>query len=146
MARNLSSVGDGLFSDLAHHNEAANSLIKENLNEDRPPRTSSASRAKSANSAIDVNSASNVSDASSATNTLGAKEVFENLVSDKPRAVGDNTRGKKGEKLPRITMCFNPEVYDYVNIESRRRGMSKTTFINHVLAKYSMTEEGHIKI
>lgn len=130
MARNLSSVGDGLFSDLAHHNEAANSLIKENLQDDlsdKPRSASSAMRASDAKGAVNSNN------------------VFENLISDRPRAVGDNTRGKKGEKLPRITMCFNPEVYEYVNIESRRRGMSKTTFINHVLAKYSMTEEGHIK-
>lgn len=130
MARNLSSVGDGLFSDLAHHNEAANSLIKENLQDDlsdKPRNASSAMRASDAKGAVN------------------SDNVFENLISDRPRAVGDNTRGKKGEKLPRITMCFNPEVYEYVNIESRRRGMSKTTFINHVLAKYSMTEEGHIK-
>lgn len=130
MARNLSSVGDGLFSDLAHHNEAANSLIKENLQDDLSDKSRSAS------------SAMRASDAKGAVNS---DNVFENLISDRPRAVGDNTRGKKGEKLPRITMCFNPEVYEYVNIESRRRGMSKTTFINHVLAKYSMTEEGHIK-
>ncbi|SFL56252.1 hypothetical protein SAMN05216390_1493 [Lachnospiraceae bacterium KH1T2] len=130
MARNLSSVGDGLFSDLAHHNEAANSLIKENLQDDLSDKPRSAS------------SAMRASDAKGAVNS---DNVFENLISDRPRAVGDNTRGKKGEKLPRITMCFNPEVYEYVNIESRRRGMSKTTFINHVLAKYSMTEEGHIK-
>jgi len=130
MARNLSSVGDGLFSDLAHHNEAANSLIKENLQDDISDKPRSAS------------SAMRASDAKGAVNS---DNVFENLISDRPRAVGDNTRGKKGEKLPRITMCFNPEVYEYVNIESRRRGMSKTTFINHVLAKYSMTEEGHIK-
>ncbi len=42
------------------------------------------------------------------------------------------TQGRKGVKAIRINMAFAPDVHEYINIMSRARGQSITTFTNEV--------------
>jgi len=42
------------------------------------------------------------------------------------------TQGRKGVKAIRINMAFTPEVHEYINIMSRARGQSITSFTNEV--------------
>lgn len=47
-----------------------------------------------------------------------------------------DTRGRKGQSMPRINMAFRPDIHEYITRESRRRGLSKTEFVNFVLDSY----------
>lgn len=42
------------------------------------------------------------------------------------------TQGRKGVKAVRINMAFAPDVHEYINIMSRARGQSITSFCNEV--------------
>lgn len=46
------------------------------------------------------------------------------------------TSGRKGIKLERINMAFQPTVYEYIQIMSRVTGMSKTGFVNFALKQH----------
>ena len=46
------------------------------------------------------------------------------------------TSGRKGLKLPRINVAFQPDVYQYVNIMSRVRGDTLTEFVNLALRQH----------
>lgn len=46
------------------------------------------------------------------------------------------TTGRKGIKLPRINLAFNPELYDYCRTMARAAGVSYTDFINTVLQQH----------
>ena len=46
------------------------------------------------------------------------------------------TTGRKGVKLPRINLAFNPELYDYCRTMARAAGVSYTDFINTVLQQH----------
>lgn len=55
-----------------------------------------------------------------------------------------STQGRKGEKLKRINIAFDDENYEYVRLESRRRGHSITKFVNDILEQYRLSDEGRI--
>lgn len=55
-----------------------------------------------------------------------------------------STQGRKGEKLKRINIAFDDENYEYVRLESRRRGHSITKFVNDILEQYQLSDEGRI--
>lgn len=46
------------------------------------------------------------------------------------------TQGKKGQKLKRINMAFSDVNHEYITIESRRRGISATAFVNQIIDEY----------
>lgn len=56
----------------------------------------------------------------------------------------NETRGKKGAKLPRINMAFSTANHEYIKLESRRRGISATEFVNWLISEYEKSPEGHI--
>lgn len=56
-----------------------------------------------------------------------------------------STQGRKGCKLQRINMAFNPDIHDYIRMESRRRGLSITQFVNAVLEDYMKGPSGYIR-
>ena len=45
------------------------------------------------------------------------------------------TRGRKGFAMPRINMCFKPDIYEYITIMARARGMSIAQFTDFVFRK-----------
>lgn len=51
-----------------------------------------------------------------------------------------STQGKKGEKLKRMTMAFSDVNYKYMTLESRRRGLSATAFVNKIIDGYRKNE------
>lgn len=55
-----------------------------------------------------------------------------------------STQGRKGEKLKRINLAFDDVNYEYVRIESRRRGKNITEFINAIIEDYRVSEKGRI--
>ncbi|MBH1942537.1 hypothetical protein I5677_16720 [Mobilitalea sibirica] len=46
------------------------------------------------------------------------------------------TQGRKGQKLKRINMAFSDINHEYITIESRRRGISSTAFVNQIIDDY----------
>ncbi len=52
------------------------------------------------------------------------------------RAAALKTQGKKGAKCDRYNMAFTPVNYDYINIVSRVKGISKTKFVNQIIDEY----------
>lgn len=44
------------------------------------------------------------------------------------------TQGKKGQKLPRINMAFRPDILEYLTLISSIEGISKTAYVNKLLA------------
>lgn len=55
-----------------------------------------------------------------------------------------STQGRKGEKLKRINLAFDDVNYEYVRIESRRRGKNITEFVNEIIEDYRVSEKGRI--
>ena len=55
-------------------------------------------------------------------------------------------KSKTGQKMSRMTMAFTKRNYDYIRIESRRRGKSATEFVNEVLELYRQSPEGKAQI
>ena len=55
-----------------------------------------------------------------------------------------STQGRKGEKLKRINLAFDDENYEYVRLESRRRGKSITQFVNEIIEEYRQSAKGRI--
>lgn len=53
------------------------------------------------------------------------------------------TSGRKGLKMERINMAFQPQIFQYIAVMSRVTGMSKTGFVNFVL-KQHMEEHGDL--
>lgn len=47
-----------------------------------------------------------------------------------------STQGRKGQKLKRINMAFSDVNHEYITIESRRRGISATAFVNQIINDY----------
>lgn len=43
------------------------------------------------------------------------------------------TSGRKGVKLPRINMAFDPDIYEFIRTMAQVRGQSLTQFVNHIL-------------
>ena len=46
------------------------------------------------------------------------------------------TSGRKGVKMPRINIAFQPDVYQYVTVMSRVRGDNLTEFVNLALRQH----------
>lgn len=67
------------------------------------------------------------------------------IVSSITRELG-STRGRKGEKLPFIHSSCTKENYDYITMESRRRGISRAAFLNIIIKTYKDSPEGRAKI
>ena len=57
-----------------------------------------------------------------------------------------STRGRKGEKLPFIHSSCTKENYDYITMESRRRGLSRAVFLNMIIKDYKDSPKGRAKI
>lgn len=53
------------------------------------------------------------------------------------------TAGRKGIKMPRINLAFDPESYDYVKTMSQVRGETMTEFVNYIL-KQSIEENKEV--
>lgn len=74
-------------------------------------------------------------------NTQQVQEVQE-VITDNTQEVQEvlkeigSTQGKKGIKLKRINMAFSDVNYEYITIESRRRGLSATKFVNEIINQY----------
>lgn len=47
-----------------------------------------------------------------------------------------STQGRKGHKLKRINMAYSDSNYEYIKMESRRRGISATEFVNEIIEAY----------
>ena len=47
-----------------------------------------------------------------------------------------STRGKKGQKLPRINMAFSDDNYDFIRDEAKRLNMTMTEFVNELVRSY----------
>lgn len=76
-----------------------------------------------------------------------AQDAHEVQAAQEPHEAGrklGSTQGRKGEKLKRINIAFDDENYEYVRLESRRRGHSITKFINDILEQYRLSDEGRI--
>lgn len=69
-----------------------------------------------------------------------AQEVqYDNTISTKRTISQEDaergTQGRKGYKMPRINMAFEPEVHEWVKKTSRQEGVSMTDFVNQILKK-----------
>lgn len=53
---------------------------------------------------------------------------------------------KKAKETHRLSVTFESDVFRYVSIESRRRGMSITKFINAVMREYKASPSGRAEI
>lgn len=62
---------------------------------------------------------------------------------EKKKTLG-STQGRKGERLKRINLAFDDENHEYVRLESRRRGISITEFVNLIIEEYRMSDKGRI--
>lgn len=58
----------------------------------------------------------------------------------------EGTRGRKGQKLERLTFTVTHEVFEYVDKESRRRGISRRQFVNEIITQYKNSPEGRAVI
>lgn len=74
-------------------------------------------------------------------NTHDTQEVqyVQELIQLPKKEIG-NTQGKKGMKLKRINMAFSDDNHEYITIESRRRGISATAFVNLIIDLYRKDE------
>lgn len=61
-----------------------------------------------------------------------------------PTHVYGKTQGNKGSAVQRINMGFTEENHDYLKVESRKRGLSITDFVNAVLTEYREGPDGYI--
>lgn len=52
-----------------------------------------------------------------------------------------STQGRKGHKLKRINMAYSDANYEYITMESRRRGISATEFVNKIIEAYRCNEQ-----
>lgn len=52
-----------------------------------------------------------------------------------------STQGRKGHKLKRINMAYSDSNYEYITMESRRRGISATEFVNKIIEAYRRNEQ-----
>ena len=127
MARNKSSLfgaADGLFS-------GDNVLQQE-----------SSEHAHEAHGAHDVQTEQETQEVNATHEEQDIHEVQVGNVGIK-RALG-STQGRKGEKLKRINLAFDDVNYEYVRIESRRRGKNITEFVNAIIEDYRTSEKGRI--
>ena len=46
------------------------------------------------------------------------------------------TAGRKGVRLPRINLAFQPELYDYVKTMAHAAGISYTDFLNRIIQEH----------
>lgn len=54
----------------------------------------------------------------------------------KARAEAMQTQGRKGCKMPRITMAFTPSNHEFITVMARASGRTLTDFTNLVIAAY----------
>lgn len=52
------------------------------------------------------------------------------------------TQGRKGQKLPRINMAFDPDVYEHIRERSEEENMTMTRFVNEEIRERMLAEEG----
>ena len=52
------------------------------------------------------------------------------------------TQGRKGQKLPRVNMAFQPDNMDYLQTISRIEGMSMTDYVNRLLKRDRIARAG----
>lgn len=43
------------------------------------------------------------------------------------------TQGRKGCKMPRINMAFEPDIHEWIQKSARRNGITMTNFVNSIL-------------
>ena len=46
------------------------------------------------------------------------------------------TQGRRGQKAKRINMAFSDANHRFITMESRRRGLSATVFVNQIIDEY----------
>ena len=59
----------------------------------------------------------------------------EKIAKEIAKEIG-TTQGKKGFKLKRINMAFSDMNYEYITKESRKQGITSTSFVNMIIEKY----------
>lgn len=57
-----------------------------------------------------------------------------------------STKGRKGMKLHKIHILCTNELYEYIDTEPKRRGMSRNEFINTIVDEYMRSPKGRIKL
>ena len=78
------------------------------------------------------------------THVADLAQVFNPAGESFDRPLG-STQGKKGQHAKRINMAFSDGNHSYITRESRRRGLSKTQFVNMIIEKYAASSEGNIR-
>lgn len=153
MARNKSSVfgaADGLFSvensneddrfDNTHENREAQEMhvVHEVPFEHDEQEIHEVQKEQELHEVLNVQKEQEKQEAQDAHEVQAAQEQHE-----AGKKLG-STQGRKGEKLKRINIAFDDENYEYVRLESRRRGHSITKFVNDILEQYRLSDEGRI--
>ena len=76
-------------------------------------------------------------------------EQIQRTTTDKKMSMEEelkSTRGRKGMKLPYVHITCTQDVYEYITLESRRRGISRNMLVNTIIQSYMDSPEGHIVI
>lgn len=132
MARNKSSrdfgAADGLFSVGSINNSDSSNATQDVLEAHVEPETH---EEQGTHDAQEVQAAQEV------------QHVLDSGIETK-KTLG-STQGKKGEKLKRINLAFDDENYEYIRLESRRRGRSITAFVNAIIEEYRLSDKGRIR-
>ena len=145
MARNTKFDADSLFGDLQGVSETKTQEVAKSkpVTEKKPAKKAPVSSGK----ATSYKKAA----ASSAVKKPEKKEpVISVEIEDKPKKTVreelEGTRGHKGMKLPYVHISCTEEVFDYICLESRRRGISRNVFVNEIILGYKNSPEGISKI
>lgn len=64
-------------------------------------------------------------------------QPVQEVQEEKVKVIYGHTQGKKGHKVKRINMGFSDENHEYITMESRRRGMSASAFVNMIIEEHS---------
>lgn len=51
------------------------------------------------------------------------------------------TQGRKGCKMPRINMAFEPDLHEWIQRSARRNGITMTNFVNSILREKMDSEK-----
>lgn len=55
------------------------------------------------------------------------------VAQEPPKTLAQTTQGKKGQRLPRITMAFSQQNLEYLQLISRVEGVSSTEYVNRLI-------------
>lgn len=70
-------------------------------------------------------------------NTQEAQQVQEEYT----RSTTRGTQGRKGCKMPRINMAFDPDLHEWIQRSARQNGITMTNFVNSILREKMDSEK-----